>query len=74
MTMGLGDRIQEHVERLPVSLQAEVLDFVEYLMSKAESSDECKAWTDLSLSHAMRCMEEEETPTYTMADLRILFS
>jgi hypothetical protein len=28
--MALSERIQEHVERLPASFQAEVLDFVEY--------------------------------------------
>ncbi len=68
--MNLGDRIQKHVERLPFSLQVKVLDFVEYLMSKAESNDECRAWSGLSLSLALRGMEDE----YTMADLKILFS
>ena len=34
--MALSERIQEHVERLPASFQEEVLNFVEYLLAKAE--------------------------------------
>ncbi len=75
--MALSERIQEHVERLPVPFQAEVLNFVEYLLAKAEHEavrQERKPWSDLSLSSAMRGMEDEEVPAYTTADLKVVFS
>jgi hypothetical protein len=33
--MLLSERIQQYVQTLPAPFQAEVLDFVEYLMAKA---------------------------------------
>jgi hypothetical protein len=75
--MALSERIQEHVERLPASFQVEVLDFVEYLLAKAEREavrQERRLWSNLSLSSAMRGMEEEDVPTYTTADLKVVFS
>jgi hypothetical protein len=75
--MALSERIQEHVERLPASFQVEVLDFVEYLLAKAEreaARQERRLWSNLSLSSAMRGMEEEDVPTYTTADLKVVFS
>ena len=74
--MALSERIQEHVERLPAPFQAEVLDFVEYLLAKAEregDQKERKLWSSLSLSSAMRGMEDEDVPTYTTADLKVVF-
>jgi hypothetical protein len=65
--MIITERIQQCVQRLPASFQ-EVLDFVEYLLAKAEREavrQEEKDWSDLSLSFAMRG-EDEDTPTYTM--------
>ena len=64
-------------QRLPTSFQVEVLDFVEYLLAKAEREavrQKEKAWSDLSLSIAMRGMEDEDTPTYTTGDLKVVFS
>lgn len=63
--MALSDRIQDHVEKLPASFQAELLDFVEYLVAKAEREamrQERKHESDFSLSAAMRGMEEEDVP------------
>ena len=74
--MALTKRIQERVERLPASFQAQVLDFVEYLLAKAEREavlKERRLWSDLSLSSAMRGIEEEDVPTYTTADLKVVF-
>jgi hypothetical protein len=54
-----------------------VLDFVEYLLAKAEREAirrEERAWSDLSLSSAMRGMEDEDTPAYTLSDLKAEFS
>lgn len=75
--MVVTERIHQYVQKLPESLQAEVLDFVEYLLLKMEHGtthqDEL-AWSDLSLALAMRGMEDEHTPDYTTADLKEVFS
>lgn len=75
--MILSEKIQQRVQRLPASFQAEVLDFVEYLAAKAEREavrqDE-RGWSSLSLSFAMRGMEDEDTPLYTPSDLKVVFS
>ena len=74
--MAVVERINVAVRQLPETLQAEVLDFVEYLMSRqgrnAARQDEL-AWTDLSLTSAMRGMEDEDQPGYTMSDVKELF-
>jgi len=75
--MVIAEQIQQYVQKLPVSFQAEVLDFVEYLLAKAEREalrHEERAWSDLSLVSAMRGMEDEEAPIYTPADLKVVFS
>jgi hypothetical protein len=75
--MLLSERIQQYVQRLPPSFQAQVLDFVEYLETKAEreaARQEDREWSGLSLTFAMRGMEDEEMPTYTAADLKVMFS
>jgi hypothetical protein len=76
-SMILSERIQQYVQRLPASFQAEVLDFVEYLAAKAEremAQQEKRNWSSLSLSSAMRGMEDEDTPPYTPSDLKVVFS
>ncbi len=65
--MALVERIQQHVQRLPASFQAEVLDFVEYLLAKTEHREN-RDWSDLSLASAMHGMEDEDMPLYTLAD------
>jgi len=75
--MAIAERIHQYVQRLPASLQAEALDFVEFLLAKAGHGivrQEERAWSDLSLAFAMHGMEDEETPTYTPSDLRVVFS
>jgi hypothetical protein len=75
--MVLAEKIQQYVERLPAAFQTEVLDFVEYLLTKAEREAvrrEERVWSGLSLSSAMRGMEDEDTPTYTLSDLKVEFS
>jgi histone H3/H4 len=75
--MLLSERIQQYVQKLPTSLQAEVLNFAEYLAIKAEREtirQEDRDWSSMSLSFAMRGMEDEETPTYTPSDLAVVFS
>ncbi len=71
--MALADRIHQRIQELPVASQTEVLDFVEYLLAKA-SHQEDRDWTDLSLAFALHGMEDEEMPTYTLADLKETFA
>lgn len=61
--MSLAEKIMKQVQTLPESKQVEVLGFVEYLRLK----------TGLSLSSAMRGIEEEQTP-YTLNDIKESFS
>lgn len=75
--MNVSEKIWEEVEKLPEPLRAEVLDFVQYLASKVEqeggSSNDPSA-ARLSLSLAMRDMEDEDTPNYSIKDLKEVFS
>lgn len=71
--MVIEEKIQENIHRLPASLQAEVLDYVEFLVAKAARNDESEL-SAMSLSLAMRDMEDEETPEYRSTDLRDRFS
>ena len=71
------ERIQQHVQKLPASFQVEVLDFVEYLVAKADREShrrEERDWSGLSLAFAMRGMEDEAMPTYTTFDLKVVYS
>ncbi len=69
--MALEEQIQQYVQELPRSLQEEVLDFVQYLLMKAEQQEK-REWSTLSLSSALRGMENEES-LYTLADLKVTF-
>ena len=70
--MAITEKIQQDVQKLPAAFQAEVLDFVEYLLAKAERREE-ENWPNLSLVLAMRGMEDE-APLYTPADLKVTFA
>lgn len=73
--MTVVNQIQETVQQLPTAFQAEVLDFVEYLLAKAEREalrHEEQAWSSLSLTTALRDMEDEPS-LYTLADLKVVF-
>jgi hypothetical protein len=61
---------------LPDELQAEVRDFVKSLRDRGdgEAIDQDRDWMSLSLSSAMRGMENEESPTYSASDLKEVFS
>jgi len=73
--MTTAEKILVHIKRLPESAQGEVLDFVEYLESRAGVAERQadSAWSVLSLSQAMRGMESEEA-AYSVRDLREVFS
>lgn len=74
--MRVSERIYEEVRKLPELLQAEMLDFIQYLASKMEREstpeDELSS-ASLSLSLDMRGMEDEDMPTYSTHDLREAF-
>ncbi|MBI4632088.1 MAG: DUF2281 domain-containing protein [Chloroflexi bacterium] len=67
-----SEKISQHVKKLPDTLQTEVLDFVEYLLTKIAQDD--LAWSNFSLDNAMRDMEDKPMPTYTLADLKVVFA
>ncbi|MBU0511016.1 MAG: DUF2281 domain-containing protein [Chloroflexi bacterium] len=70
-------KIHENVQKLPAPFQAEVLDFVEYLLIKSEREIAQQGesdWSSFSLASAMRGMEDEDTTTFTMDDLKVVFS
>jgi len=70
--MVITEKIQRYVKKLRSALQVEVLDFVEYLLAKSERRED-QDWADLSLTLAMRGMEDENAPSYTPADLKVVF-
>jgi hypothetical protein len=75
--MTIIDKTHEGVQQLPTALQAEVLDFIQYLLVKTtrdSQEDEEVTWSDISLSSAMYGKEDEDSPAYTKADLKVLFS
>ena len=75
--MPISERIQERIARLPDSFQTEVMDFVDYLTTKSERETDQRdrrIWSELSLSCALRGMEDEATPEYGTADLKVVFS
>ena len=65
--MSTAEWIFEKTKSLPVSLQHEVLNFVEVLQRKQAAPEE--DWAALSLTNALRGMEDEEWPAYSEADL-----
>ena len=75
--MVVAERIHQYVQKLPASLQVEVLGFIEHLLSKLEREAAERgelSWPALSLTLAMRGMEDEGMPAYTTADLKVVFS
>jgi hypothetical protein len=60
---------------LPDKLQAEVRDFVKSLRDRGDgaATDQDRDWVSISLSSAMRGMENEESPTYSTSDLKEVF-
>lgn len=69
--MNLADEILKTVKALPESKQVEVLDFIKHLKIKAERQENSD-WSNLSLSTAMREMENEPSP-YSIDDIKESF-
>ena len=73
--MAIADKLKEQLSKLPEPLQIEVLDFTEYLLKKLAQQErhEYLSWGDLSLRQALRGMEDEPAPDYSIADLNVVF-
>ncbi len=68
--MTVTEQIIKHIKTLPEAVQAEILDFVEYLESKTKrEKNERIEWSDFSLSQAMRGMESEPS-SYSIDDIK----
>jgi len=70
--MTLDEKIRQYARKLPYSFQEELLDFVQYLLMKAEQQEK-QDWASLSLSSAMRDMEDEPA-LYRLSDIRVSFA
>ena len=70
--MTLDEKIRQYAQKLPRSFQEELLDFVQYLLMKAEQQER-QEWASLSLSSAMRDMEDEPS-LYSISDIRVAFA
>ncbi|MBK9007969.1 MAG: DUF2281 domain-containing protein [Anaerolineae bacterium] len=69
--MVMNQTIQNYIEKLPASYQETVVDFLEFLLSKAERQEELE-WSRFSLASAMRGMEDEPSE-YTLDDLKVRY-
>ena len=69
--MVMNQKIQLYIEKLPLSYQEEVVDFLAYLVAKAERQEELE-WSRFSLASAMRGMEDEPSE-YTLDDLKVRY-
>jgi len=71
--MSTTEKISQQVHQLPESFQKEVLDFIEFLLTKTKlekSRQENLEWFNFSLSSAMREIENENGPNYDESDLK----
>ena len=62
------DRIYEETRALPETVQREVLDFVEYLAHKLQKEN--AGWSELSVTAALRGLEDEVWPEYRYEDMK----
>jgi len=69
--MTLDEKIYQYVQKLPRSFQEELLDYVEYLLMKAEQREN-RDWESLSLASAMRDLPDEPV-SYHLSDVRVSF-
>lgn len=71
--MIMTEQITARLEKLPPSLQREVLDFVEFLAQKVARREAVggeSEWMEFSLAQAMSGLEDEDVPAYSEADIK----
>lgn len=74
--MDTAQLINDNLTKLSPTLQSEVLDFMEYLLFKTRGLSKAEQPSQeslISLNLAMRGMEDEKIPLYTVEDLREKF-
>jgi len=69
--MVMSQKIQSFIEKLPLAYEEEVIDFLAYLLAKAER-EENQEWSKISITYAMRDMEDEPSD-YSVADLKVVY-
>jgi uncharacterized protein YecE (DUF72 family) len=69
--MAMNQKIKRYLEQLPPSYEEEVVDFLAYLLAKVERERE-REWSNMSLTYAMRDMEDEPSD-YSAADLKVRY-
>lgn len=69
--MVMSQKILSFIEKLPPAYEEEVVDFLAYLLAKAER-EENKEWSKTSVTYAMRDMEDEPSD-YSVADLKVVY-
>ncbi|WP_298984026.1 DUF2281 domain-containing protein [Caldilinea sp.] len=70
--MTIDEKVYQQLQRLPHSLQEELLDFVQFLLMKAKRREK-QEWFSLSLSSALRDMDDEPA-LYDLADIKVIFA
>jgi len=70
--MAMDEQIYQYIQQLSTAQKAELLDFIQYLLIKAEK-DQKKDWSALSLALAMDDMHNEPD-LYSLDDIKVVFS
>lgn len=71
--MTTAEQISRQLNQLPKPFQKEALDFIEFLTKKAKrenSRQEDLEWFNLSVTSAMRDLDDENDPIYGESDLK----
>ena len=71
--MATADQVSQQISQLPEAFQKEALDFIEFLTKKAKqenSREEDLEWFNLSVTSAMRDVEDGDGPVYDESDLK----
>ena len=75
-TVTLAERIVQHIQSLPASAQARVLDFVESIEAEThldKGRQEEAEWSEFSLPQGLRGLEDEPS-SYSPEDVKEVFS
>ncbi len=68
--MVLDRKIQECLEKLPQSFQTEVIDYLEFLIAKAEKDE--KKWMRFSIASVISDIKDEPD-LYSQSDLKVKY-
>lgn len=66
-----AEKVSIEIQKLPSSMQQEVLDFVEFLLYKNRDRGtrrEAENWNSFSMSSALKGLEADEFPEYEETD------